>query len=65
MSKIFNDVVSVPSREVVEEHMRRARLERSKAMWTMVSNLFSRPEAHDDESTATPPGRAAASGTRC
>lgn len=64
MSKNFNDVVSVPSREVVEEHMRRARLERSKAMWTMVSNLFSRPESSKDASDTAPAGRDTAAAHR-
>jgi hypothetical protein len=34
----------VISREVIEASMKRARIERSKAVWNILSGLFSRPE---------------------
>jgi hypothetical protein len=36
------------SREVIEASMQRARVERSKAMWSLLSRLFSRPEHKAD-----------------
>jgi hypothetical protein len=32
--------------EIVEASMRKARIERSKAVWEMLQSLFSRPETH-------------------
>jgi len=32
------------TRELIEASMQRARVERSKAMWSLLSGLFSRPE---------------------
>ena len=37
------------SREVIEAAMRRARIERSNAMWSLLGRLFSRPEHKADE----------------
>jgi hypothetical protein len=37
------------SREVIEAAMQRARIERSNAMWSLLSRLFSRPEHKADE----------------
>jgi hypothetical protein len=37
------------SREMIEASMQRARVERSNAMWNILSRLFSRPEHRADE----------------
>ncbi len=37
------------SRELIEASMKRARIERSKALWDMLNRLFSRPEHKGDE----------------
>jgi hypothetical protein len=37
------------SREMIEASMRRARIERSKALWELLGKLFSRPEHKSDE----------------
>lgn len=39
----------VVSREMIEASLQRARIERSKAMWSILSGLFSRPEHKADE----------------
>jgi hypothetical protein len=36
-------------REIIEASMQRARIERSNAMWRLLSGLFSRPEHKADE----------------
>jgi hypothetical protein len=36
------------TREIIEASMQRARIERSKAMWDILSGLFSRPEHKSD-----------------
>ena len=35
--------------EVIQASMQRARIERSKAMWSILSGLFSRPEHKADD----------------
>lgn len=35
--------------EMIEASMKRARIERSKAMWSILSGLFSRPEHKADD----------------
>jgi hypothetical protein len=40
----------IPS-ELIERYMRRARLERSRAVWAMLQQLFSRPESSEAEDT--------------
>jgi hypothetical protein len=35
--------------EMIEASMKRARVERSKAMWNILSGLFSRPEHKPDD----------------
>ena len=37
------------TRELIEASMQRARIERSKALWSLLSRLFSRPEHKADE----------------
>ena len=36
--------------ELIEKSMRQARIERSKAVWSLLQSLFSRPEGHDRDS---------------
>ena len=33
--------------EFIEQSMRKARIERSKAVWAILQGLFSRPETHE------------------
>lgn len=43
--------------DLVERHMKQARIERSKAIWSMLQSLFSRPEsreARDNELSLRP-----------
>ncbi len=47
MSKISREYPEITT-ELVEKHMRQARIERSKAVWNLVQSIFSRPE-HADE----------------
>ncbi len=47
MSKISWEYPEITT-ELVEKHMRQARIERSKAVWDILQHVFSRPE-HDDE----------------
>jgi hypothetical protein len=44
-----NETIYAPviSSEVIEASMRKARIERSKAVWDILQKLFSRPEATD------------------
>lgn len=35
--------------ERIEKSMRQARVERSKAVWSILQSLFSRPESHDKD----------------
>lgn len=44
-----NPYTSVITSEMIEASIKRARLERSKAMWSLLSRLFSRPEHKADE----------------
>ena len=37
------------TREMIDASLRRARIERSNAMWSILSGLFSRPEHKADE----------------
>ena len=37
------------SRELIEASMKRARIERSNALWEMLGRLFSRPEHKADD----------------
>jgi Ran GTPase-activating protein (RanGAP) involved in mRNA processing and transport len=47
MSKISRDYPEITT-ELVEKHMRQARIERSKVVWDLLQSVFSRPE-HSDE----------------
>ncbi len=47
MSKISRDYPEITT-ELVEKHMRQARIERSKAVWALIGSVFSRPD-HADE----------------
>ena len=47
MSKISREYPEITT-ELVEKHMRQARIERSKAVWDILQRVFSRPE-HTDE----------------
>ena len=44
-----NPYESVISSEMIEASMRRARIERSKVMWSLLSRVFSRPEHKAEE----------------
>jgi hypothetical protein len=44
-----NPYASVITSEMIEASMKRARIERSQAMWSLLSRLFSRPEHKADE----------------
>ncbi|MBN9261256.1 MAG: hypothetical protein BGN89_19205 [Alphaproteobacteria bacterium 64-6] len=35
--------------ELIEKSMRKARIERSKAVWAILQNLFSRPESRETD----------------
>ena len=48
MSKISWEYPEITT-ESIEKHMRQARIERSKAVWTLLQGVFSRPD-HADES---------------
>jgi hypothetical protein len=37
------------TRELIEASIKRARIERSKALWSILNRLFSRPEHKSDE----------------
>ncbi len=47
MSKIIREYPEITT-ELVEKHMRQARVERSKVVWALLQRVFSRPE-HADE----------------
>lgn len=47
MSKISWEYPEITT-ELVEKHMRQARVERAKAVWEIFERVFSRPE-HSDE----------------
>jgi hypothetical protein len=46
MSKSIWDHPEITS-ELLEKSMRQARVERSKAVWSILQNLFSRPESKE------------------
>lgn len=35
--------------ELIEKSMKQARIERSKALWSILQSLFSRPESHEKD----------------
>jgi hypothetical protein len=35
--------------ELIEQSMRKARIERSKAVWSILQSLFSRPESREND----------------
>ena len=48
MSKNIWDHPEITS-ELIEKSMRQARIERSKAVWAILQNLFSRPESREND----------------
>jgi len=44
---------SIVSREMIDAAMQRGRRERSKAFWSMLQTVFSRPEGADEHGTHT------------
>lgn len=50
MSKSNGDHPEITS-ELIEKSMRQARVERSKAVWEMLQNVFSWPEARELDKT--------------
>lgn len=52
MSKISWEYPEITS-ESIEKHMRQARIERSKVVWSLLQGVFSRPEHADEADVRT------------